>query len=107
MIESIPTKPGARDQLMSDLKSVIADAEQWLRHGGQLTGDELAAAKAKFERTITNAKADLIRLETAVVERTKEAAKATDEFVHENPWKAVGISAAIGLAIGVIISRTR
>ncbi len=107
MIESIPTKPGARDQLMSDLKSVIADAEQWLRHGGQLTGDELAAAKAKFERTIINAKADLIRLETAVVERTKEAAKATDEFVHENPWKAVGISAAIGLAIGVIISRTR
>ena len=107
MIESIPTKPGARDQLMSDLKSVIADAEQWLRHGGQLTGDELAAAKAKFERTIYSAKADLMRLESAVVERTKFAAKATDEFVHENPWRAIGISAAIGLAVGVIISRTR
>lgn len=107
MIESIPTKPGARDQLMSDLKSVIADAEQWLRHGGQLTGDELAAAKAKFERTISGAKADLMRLEAAVVERTKEAAKATDEFVHENPWRAIGISAAVGLAVGVIIARTR
>lgn len=107
MIESIPTKPGARDQLMSDLKSVIADAEQWLRHGGQLTGDELAAAKAKFERTLASAKADLMRLEAVVVEKTKEAAKATDEYVQENPWKAVGIGAAVGLAVGVLISRSR
>ncbi len=105
MIEAIPTKPGARDQLMSDLKSVIHDAEQWLRNGSQMTGEELAAAKAKFERTLISAKADLIRLEEAVVERTKEAAKATDEFVQENPWKAVGIGAAVGLALGVLISR--
>jgi ElaB/YqjD/DUF883 family membrane-anchored ribosome-binding protein len=105
MIEAIPTKTGAREQLMSDLKSVISDAEQWLRNGSQMTGEELAAAKAKFERTLINAKADLIRLEEAVVERTKVAAKATDEYVHENPWKAVGIGAAVGLALGVLISR--
>jgi len=105
MIESIPTKPGARDQLMSDLKSVIADAEQWLRHGGQLTGEELAAARAKFERTLTNAKTDLMRLEAAVVERTKYAAKATDEYVHENPWKAVGIGATVGMLVGLLITR--
>ena len=105
MIEAIPTKTGAREQLMSDLKSVISDAEQWLRNGSQMTGEELAAAKAKFERTLVSAKADLIRLEEAVVERTKVAAKATDEYVHENPWKAVGIGAAVGLALGVLISR--
>lgn len=105
MIEAIPTKTGTRDQLMSDLKSVISDAEQWLRNGSQMTGEELAAAKAKFERTLVSAKADLIRLEEAVVERTKVAAKATDEYVHENPWKAVGIGAAVGLALGVLISR--
>ncbi len=105
MIQHIPTKTGARDQLVSDLKSVISDAEQWLRAGSQMTGEELQAAKARFERTISSAKADLVRLEEAVVERTKEAAKATDDFVQENPWKAVGIGAAIGLALGVIISR--
>ena len=105
MIEAIPTKTGAREQLMSDLKSVISDAEQWLRNGSQMTGEELAAAKAKFERTLVSAKADLIRLEEAVVERTKVAAKATDEYVHENPWKAVGIGAAVGLALGVLIAR--
>ncbi len=105
MIQSIPTKPGARDQLMSDLKSVIQDAESWLRNGGTLTGEELQAAKAKFERTISSAKADLIRLEEQVVEKTKEAAKATDEYVHENPWRAIAIGATAGLLLGVIISR--
>jgi ElaB/YqjD/DUF883 family membrane-anchored ribosome-binding protein len=105
MIEPIPTKPGARDQLMSDLKSVIQDAEVWLRNGSQMTGEELQAAKAKFERTLTNAKADLIRLEETVVEKTKVAAKATDEYVKENPWKSVGIGAAAGLLIGLLISR--
>ncbi len=105
MIESIPTKTGARDQLMNDLKSVIADAEAWLRHGGHLTGEEFQAAKAKFEQTLVNAKADLMRIEQAVVAKTKEAAKATDEYVHENPWKAVGIGAAVGLVVGLLISR--
>ena len=105
MIESIPTKPGARDQLMSDLKSVIQDAESWLRNGSQMTGEELAAARAKFERTLSSAKADLIRLEETVVQRTKEAAKATDEFVTENPWKAVGVGAAAGILIGMLIAR--
>ena len=73
---------------------MIQDAEAWLRNGSQLTGEELQAAKAKFERTLISAKDDLIRLEEAVVEKTKEAAKATDEYVQENPWKAVGIGAA-------------
>lgn len=105
MIESIPTKTGTRDQLLNDLKSVIQDAEQWLRAGSQMTGDELQAAKAKFERTLSTAKAEVIRIEELVVERTKEAAKATDEFVHEHPWKSVGIAGAVGLALGVLISR--
>lgn len=105
MIQPIPTKPGARDQLMSDLKSVIQDAEAWLTRGSNMTSEELQAAKAKFERTLSGAKADLIRFEETVVEKTKEAAKATDEYVHENPWKSVGIGAAVGLVIGMLISR--
>lgn len=104
-MQKIPTQTGARDQLMADLKNVIQDAEAWLRHGGSLTGEELKAAKAKFERTISNAKDDLIRLEEAVVEKTKAAAKATDDYVQENPWKAVGAGAALGLLVGLLIAR--
>jgi ElaB/YqjD/DUF883 family membrane-anchored ribosome-binding protein len=105
MMERIPTQTGARDQLMSDLKTVIADAEAWLRHGSSLSGEELKAAKAKFERTLVNAKDDIIKLEQAVVEKTKVAAKATDEYVKDNPWKAVGLGAAVGVVVGMLIAR--
>lgn len=105
MIQSIPTKSSTRDKLLDDLRTVISDAEQWVRQSGQLTGDELLAARDKMERTLRNAKDDLIRLSEPVVEKTKEAAKATDDFVHENPWKAVGIGAAVGLVVGLLIAR--
>jgi ElaB/YqjD/DUF883 family membrane-anchored ribosome-binding protein len=105
MIEKIPTQTGTREQLMSDLKTVIHDAEVWLRNGGQLTGEELKAAKARFEETLINAKTSIIEFEETVVERTKEAARATDDYVKENPWKSVGLGAAIGVVIGMLIAR--
>ncbi|MBC7686467.1 MAG: DUF883 domain-containing protein [Bdellovibrionales bacterium] len=105
MIDSIPTKTGTRDQLMSDLKTVITDAESWLRSSNMLTGEDLIAAKAKFERTLINAKDTLVGLEESVVERTKVAAKATDEFVHENPWKSIGLGVAAGVIVGMLIAR--
>ena len=105
MIESIPTKPGTRDQLMNDLKTVVSDAETWLRSSHMLSGEDLQAAKAKFERTLVNAKDTLVGLEESVVERTKVAARATDEYVHENPWRAIGMGAAVGVIVGMLIAR--
>ena len=105
MMEKIPTQTGARDQLLSDLKTVIQDAEAWLRHSGHLTGEEFKVAKAKFERTLVKAKDDIVRLEEAAVEKAKVAAKATDEYVKENPWKAVGLGTAVGVVIGMLIAR--
>jgi ElaB/YqjD/DUF883 family membrane-anchored ribosome-binding protein len=105
MMEKIPTQTGTREQLMSDLKTVIQDAEAWLRNGGQLTGDELKAAKAKFEQTLLVAKESLGDYQHTVVEKTREAAKATDEYVNENPWKSVGLGAAVGVVIGMLIAR--
>ena len=43
--------------------------------------------------------------ERALLEKTKQAARATDDYVHDNPWQAVGVAAAIGLALGVLIGR--
>jgi len=103
MMEKIPTQTGARDQLLADLKTVILDAEAWLRHGGSLTGEQLEAAKAKFEGALTSAKEGLANLE--VIEKSKAAAKATDTYVKDNPWKAVGLGAAVGVVVGLLIGR--
>ncbi|NDB70762.1 MAG: DUF883 domain-containing protein [Methylocystaceae bacterium] len=37
--------------------------------------------------------------------KAKDAGKAADNYVHDNPWKAVGIAAGVGLVLGLLISR--
>ena len=41
----------------------------------------------------------------AVAERARETVKATDVYVREQPWRAVGISAALGVLIGFVLAR--
>jgi ElaB/YqjD/DUF883 family membrane-anchored ribosome-binding protein len=95
----------SRDKLVADLKVLIADSEELLRASAGQAGEKIAAARERVQASLATAKVKLADAERAVVEKTKKAAKATDEFVHENPWKAVGIAAAAGVVLGLLINR--
>jgi ElaB/YqjD/DUF883 family membrane-anchored ribosome-binding protein len=105
MMQAIPTKSTAREKLVDDLRTVVTDAQNWLSQGGQMTSDELAALKDKLERAVVGAKDELLKLGEPVIEKTKEVAQATDTYVHENPWKAVGIGVGVGVVRGMLIAR--
>ncbi|MEO8144343.1 MAG: DUF883 family protein [Betaproteobacteria bacterium] len=95
----------SKEKLVSDLKVVVADAEELLRATASQAGEKVAAARERIQASLASAKVKLTEAERALLEKTKEAAKATDEFVHEHPWKAVGIAAGAGLLLGILISR--
>lgn len=97
----------SKEKLMQDMRVVVADAEELLRATAGQAGEKAAAARERIQESLVHAKERLVAAEHAVVEKTKEAAKATDEYVHENPWKSVGIAAGVGLIIGMLISRGR
>ena len=46
-------------------------------------------------------------IQTKVTEKTREVAKTTDEWVHENPWQFVAIVAVTSLVLGVLLARPR
>ena len=94
-----------KQKLVSDLKVVISDTEELLRATAGSAGDKVGELRERIGLRLRDAKERLIDLEVAVVDKTKAAARATDDFVHENPWQAVGVAAAIGLALGVLIGR--
>lgn len=94
-----------RDKLVADLKVVIADAEEILRATAHETGEKAAELRTRIQDRLNVARARLVEIEHAIVAKAKATAKATDEYVHEHPWKAVGIAAAIGFTLGVLISR--
>lgn len=92
-------------KLVADLKVVVADAEELLRASAGQAGEKVAVARERIQASLAAARIKLSDAEQAVRERSKEAANATDEFVHDQPWKAVGIAAGIGLVIGLLIGR--
>lgn len=92
-------------QLITDFKVVVADAEALLMATASQGGEKLAAVRAKAEASLLVAKARLSQAQAAVMVKTKEAAQATDVYVHANPWQAVGVAASIGLAVGWILGR--
>lgn len=99
------SSPAPTDQLINDLQAVIKDAEVLLENSTAPLGEEFKSAKARFENTIENAKQEAARLQKLVVNKAKDAAQSTDNYVKEKPWQAVGLSAAIGLVIGMLICR--
>lgn len=94
-----------KDKLVSDLKVVISDTEELLRATAGAAGEKVGEIRERLGLRLRDAKERVLDLEAAVVDKTKAAARATDDFVHEQPWKAVGVAAALGLALGVLIGR--
>lgn len=97
----------SKDKLLQDLRSVVSGAEELLRATASQTGEKVSAARERIEENLADAKERLVIAERALREKTKEAATATDEYVRDNPWQAVGIAAGVGMLIGMLISRGR
>ncbi|HUX65139.1 DUF883 family protein [Sulfuricella sp.] len=93
------------EKLSDDFKVVVADTEALLKATANQGGEKLAEVRAKAEESLRVVKAKMAETQAALLVKTKEAAKATDAYVHENPWKAVGVAAGVGLVIGLLIGR--
>jgi len=100
-----PRENISKQKLMDDLSAVVNDAEELLKATASQTGERITAVRARAEESLRTAKGRLAEAQGALVDKAKEAAKETDEFVHENPWKTAGIAAAIGVLIGALITR--
>jgi ElaB/YqjD/DUF883 family membrane-anchored ribosome-binding protein len=94
-----------RDKLVQDLKIVISDAEELLRATASQAGEKVSAARERVQDSLHRAKIKIAEAEDILVDKGKQAARVTDEYVHEHPWRAVGVAAGIGLIVGLLIGR--
>ena len=94
-----------RESLVDDLAAVLAEAEEMLRRAAAETGDKARDLRSQVETNLLRAKLRLQEIEGEAVDRAKDAARVADDYVHDNPWKAVGVAAAIGLAVGLLLNR--
>jgi ElaB/YqjD/DUF883 family membrane-anchored ribosome-binding protein len=94
-----------KEKLMADIRLVIADSEELLRATAGNAGDKVAEVRAKAQENLAAAKVKLAEAEAAMIDKAKAVGRATDDYVHQNPWRSVGIAAGAGLIVGLLIGR--
>lgn len=95
----------ARSAVASEVAHLITDIEDLVKQATSLTGEELTAAKAKLAERLAAARASMTQMGDSVATQARTTAAATNEYVHEQPWKAIGVGATLGLLLGFALAR--
>ena len=95
----------SRESLLDDFSTMLTEAEDLLRRAGNETGERAKDLRAQVEAKLLAAKLRLQELEGEAMDRAKAAARYTDDYVHDNPWRAIGAAAAAGFLIGLLLNR--
>lgn len=94
-----------RDSLMDEVSSAVSDAQDLLQQANTATADKARELRSQVEAKLLRAKLRMQELRGQAMDRTREAARVTDEYVRENPWQIVGAAALVGLALGLLLMR--
>ncbi len=94
-----------REKLVADLKAVITDAEELLSLTADQAGEGAAKLRERVQTRLAHARERLAVAQEQVVERAKAAGHAADDYVHDKPWQAIGVAAAVGVVVGLLIGR--
>lgn len=95
----------SQEKLVTDIKGVISDAEEMLSVTADQAGEKIASLRARVQIRLSDAKERLAEAEAVLRDKTRAAAQATDDYVHESPWTAIGIAAGVGVLAGLMVSR--
>ena len=102
MVDPIET---SRSRLVDGLAAVLGEVEDMLKRAAGETGERAKDLRAQVDAKLLAAKLQLEELHGVATGHAKDAARATDEYVHGHPWQAVGVAAAVGFVVGLLVSR--
>jgi ElaB/YqjD/DUF883 family membrane-anchored ribosome-binding protein len=93
------------EKLGADLKTVLADVEALLKQAASTTGQQAVELRERAAENLHRASLRLSEARVAAAEKSRAAARQADDWVHGNPWAAVGAAAGVGFLLGMLVSR--
>ena len=94
-----------RERLVDDVAAVLAEAEEMLKRATLETGHKARDLRSQVETQLLRAKLKLQEIEGEAIDHAKAAARATDAYVHDHPWQSIGVAAAVGFLVGLMMNR--
>jgi len=92
------------DSVVGELNRIVTQAEELLKTLGEEGGAAVDAVRQRVVRTVGQAKVRLADAGTRARGAATDAAKATDRYVHDNPWKSIAYGAAAGAIVVILAS---
>ncbi|AUJ80056.1 MULTISPECIES: DUF883 family protein [Enterobacter] len=99
------SKDTTSENLRAELKSLADTLEEVLSSSADKSKDEVSKLRSKAEKALKESRYRLGETGDVLAKQTREAAARADEYVRDNPWTGVGIGAAIGVVLGVLLTR--
>jgi ElaB/YqjD/DUF883 family membrane-anchored ribosome-binding protein len=90
-----------------EVSNLMTDVEDLVGRIGDAADPEIARLQAKVEQGVATARKSLARGAEQVQRKAQDAMEAGDDYVHEEPWKAIGVAALAGLLAGLMVNRRR
>jgi ElaB/YqjD/DUF883 family membrane-anchored ribosome-binding protein len=95
----------SKEQLLTDMRVVVGDLESMLKATANSADADVRALSERLRDRLAVAKARLLDAEHAMLEKGRQIARSTDDYVHQHPWSSIGVAAGVGLLLGVVIGR--
>ena len=92
-------------KLISDYKVLVTDAEELIKATASQSTEKIAEARTRMQQALLELKPRLANTEAVLRDKARVAVSAADEYVHHNPWTAMGVATGIGVVVGLLIGR--
>ena len=105
--EGVRTARATRRQAgtTSEWRDLIADVEDLLKKVANVSDAEVARVRDRLQTTLAAVRSSANAGAQRARAYAHDASTATEEYVRESPWTAIGVAAAVGVLIGFIASR--
>lgn len=96
---------GLSSETESDVNRVIRGAEDMLAQAANATGEKAAELRGRAIEQLKALRHRLADAQAVALKQGKAAVDATDDYVHEHPWRSIVAAASAGVVIGLLIGR--
>lgn len=93
------------EQFVEQIKHSLDEAERMLQQAAEATGDKAEELRQNAMRSLRKTREHLHSTQDELMYRGRQAVRATDDYVHDNPWRAVGMAGLVGVLVGALICR--
>jgi len=90
-----------RDYASDELRAFLADVEDLVKKVANVGDADVARLRSRVSGALGDVRQTIGDTADSLRDRARMAVTVTDDYVHDKPWTAIGLAAAVGVIVGV------